>query len=272
MARSLESLTDRFSTSLDSLRAAGFIGPLARLRLIRLLVRTSADRTETARGGATACLSFVPPTAADVVGQYLSGNVLFGIDEGWKWKFYDERFLITPDTARLSRRVRRDVRKAGYEIEIDRDFAAIIRGSADREGSWLTPEAIALYEELHSAGLAASVGCYRDGELVGGLWGFEIGRVFVGMSMFHTADSAGTAALATLVGEVGADRRWDMIDVGVVGPQVTRFGATEFPLSTLQQQLMTTLAAAAAGPASAGQLDDGLDAPAAAAIDSPASP
>ena len=129
---------------------------------------------------------------------------------------------------------------------------------------------IELYEELHASGNVSCIGCYRDGELVGGLWGLDVGRVLVGMSMFHTADSGGTTAIAAAVEQIGPDGRWDMIDVGVVGPQVTRFGATEFPLSTLQQQLMTTLGAAA--PASAGQLDDGLDAPTAAAIDSPASP
>ncbi len=273
MTRPLESLTDRVSViartvgdrasaAVEALRAAGLIGPLARVRLIRLLIRTGRDRVETARGAVAAGSSFVPPTAADVIGQYLCGYVLFGTDDGCRWKFYEQRYVITAETARLPRRIRRDVRNAGYDVKSDTDFADIIRACADRQDSWLTPTVIDLYEELHANGDASCIGCYRDGELVGGLWGLDVGRVFVGMSMFHTADSGGTTAVAAAVEQIGPDGRWDMIDVGVTGPLVERFGASEVPLTTLQRQLVGALGTTQPGE---GRSD-------AAAIASPASP
>lgn len=279
MPRRLESLTDRaisdraitdrIGGTFDSLRAAGVIGPLARVRLIRLLVRTSSTtpsgRIETARLSTAATASFVPPTPSDVIGQYLCGNVLFGTDEGPKWKFYDERHVITAETARLPRRIRRDVRNAGYDVKFDTDFGEIIHGCADREDSWLTPPVIALYEELHALGHASCVSCYREGELVGGLWGLDVARVLVGMSMYHAADSAGTTAVAAAVEQIGPEGRWDMIDVGVTGPLMERFGATAVPLTTLQRQLVGALGS----PSFDAVQPEGDDA---AAIASPVSP
>jgi leucyl/phenylalanyl-tRNA--protein transferase len=249
MPRHLQPLTDRLTSSLDALRAAGVIGPLARVRMIRMLIRTSSTsesgRAEAARPSLAAVASFVPATPADVIGQYYLGNVLFGTDDGTKWKFYDQRFVITADTARLPRRIRRDVRKAGYDVKFDTDFGEIIRACAGRDDNWLTPSVIELYEELHASGNVSCIGCYRDGELVGGLWGLDVGRVLVGMSMFHAADSGGTTAIAAAVEQIGPDGRWDMIDVGVTSPLLDRFGASEMPLATLQRQLVGALRGAA---------------------------
>ena len=274
MTRPLQTLTDRISAiaravrervSPDALRATGVIGPLARMRLIRLLIRTSPDQVETARVAVAAGASFVPPTSADIIGQYLCGYVLFGTDDGCRWRFYEQRYVITANTARLPRRIRRDVRNAAYDVKSDTDFADIIRACANRDDTWLTPTVIELYEELHARGDASCIGCYRDGELVGGLWGLDVGRVLHGMSMFHSADSGGTTAMAAAVEQIGPEGRWDMIDVGVSGPLMARFGATEVPLAALQHQLVSGLGKA---PTEAGQ-SDGDDA---AAIASPASP
>jgi leucyl/phenylalanyl-tRNA--protein transferase len=266
ISRAAHTIGDRVAAATNALRAAGVIGPLARVRLIRLLIRTSTDTVETARRATAASASFVPPTPADVIGQYLCGNVLFGTDDGFRWRFYDQRYVITADTVRLPRRIRRDVRNAGYDVKFDTDFAEIIRGCADRDDSWLTPTIIELYEELHALGDASCIGCYRAGELVGGLWGFDVGRVLHGMSMFHTADSGGTTALAAAVGQVGPEGRWDMIDVGVTGPLVERFGATEVPLAALQSQILRALGSTL--PAESGEPGVAVD----AAIASPASP
>lgn len=242
----LRSLPTRARSAVDALRAAGVIGPLARVRVIRLLVRTSGDRVATARAATTACAAFVPPTAADVLGQYLNGNVLFGTEDGFRWRCYEQRFVIDAETARLPRRIRRDVRNAAFEVRFDVDFDKIIRACASREEEvWLTPGVIALYEELHELGSACCIGCYRDGELVGGLWGHEIGRSFVGMSMFHTADSAGTTAVAACVEQIGPDKRWDLVDVGVPGPLVNRFGVEEITLADFQRRLVQAIGASA---------------------------
>lgn len=275
MTRPLELLTDRLSNaahdlggrisaSRDALRAAGVIGPLARVRLIRLVIRTGPERIATARAATAASASFVPPTPADVIGQFFCGNVLFGTEEGTRWKFYARRFVITAETARLPRRIRRDVRKAGYDVKFDTDFGEIVRACVGRDDNWLTPSVIGLYEELHAHGDASCIGCYRDGELVGGLWGLDVGRVLGGMSMFHRADSGGTTAIAAAVEQIGPDGPWDMIDVGTTSPLWVRFGTTDVPLSTLQEQLVRALRTDSTPEGQPGDAD--------AAIASPASP
>ncbi|MDX2382043.1 MAG: leucyl/phenylalanyl-tRNA--protein transferase [Acidimicrobiia bacterium] len=266
MTTRLEPLFDLLTAVRDRLRAAGVIGPLARVRLARLLIRSSPDRLATAHEVAAAGASFVPPTPADIIGQFYCGNILFGTEEGTRWKFYGRRFVITPETSRLPRRIRRDIRNAGYDVAFDRDFGEIVRACADRHDNWLTPSVIASYEQLHEMGGATCIGCYRDGELVGGLWGLDIGRVLGGMSMFHSADSGGTTAIGAAVEQIGPDRRWDMIDVGTTSPLWERFGTVEAPLAVLQDQLAGALGRNTPPPDQDG--DSSTD----AAVASPASP
>lgn len=208
-----------------------------------LLVTTSSDPVATAVGATSAATSVTAPTCAEVIGQYLCGNVLFGTDSGFRWQSYPTRLVIDEDTARVSAKTQRTIRHADFAVKFNEGFGDIMRACSARDQSWISPDLITIYEELHAFGHATSVGAYRDGVLVGGLWGLDVGRVFHGMSMFHRVDSAGTAALAACVAQVHPAGRWDLIDAGVAVPHLVRFGAVEVPFSRVQRQLVEQLGA-----------------------------
>src|SRR5699024_5648008 len=90
---------------------------------------------------------------------------------------------------------------ARFEYRVDSAFAEVVASCAapDRTGGWITPQIAEAYRELHRLGWAHSVETWRDGELVGGLYGVAVGGLFAGESMFHRATDASKAALVHLV-------------------------------------------------------------------------
>lgn len=102
-----------------------------------------------------------------------------------------------------------------FEIRCDTAFVEVMRACADprREGGWISQNFVEAYAELHRLGWAHSVEAWRDGELVGGLYGVEIGGLFAGESMFHRARDASKVALAALVGRLAAAPGPRVLDV-----------------------------------------------------------
>ena len=113
--------------------------------------------------------------------------------------FVDE-FKVSRSLAKTLRRVRREGR---WHVGLDLDFEAVMRACAqprpDQDGTWITREIVAAYVGLHRAGHAHSIEIREDGELVGGLYGVAIGRMFYGESMFARRTDASKCALAVLV-------------------------------------------------------------------------
>lgn len=148
------------------------------------------------------------------------------------WWSPDPRAVLFPTELRLSRSLRRRRRNAGFETRLDSDFATVIREcSAPRDagdGTWLTPEMIAAYTQLHALGLAHSVESWLDGELVGGLYGVRLGRVFFGESMFSRAPDASKIALARLIDEAQA-RGIVLIDCQIASPHLQSLGSRSIP-------------------------------------------
>ncbi len=109
-------------------------------------------------------------------------------------------------------------------------------------GTWITPEMIDAYEELHRRGLAHSAEAWCDGELVGGLYGVSLGAAFFGESMFACAPDASKVAFVTLVHQLA---RWgvELIDCQVHTAHLARFGAAPWPrarfLAALEAALKT---------------------------------
>ena len=91
--------------------------------------------------------------------------------------------------------------EGGFEIRINRDFEATMRGcmASRDDGTWINDELVAAYRALHELGFAHSVECWRDGELAGGLYGVSLGAAFFGESMFHRQRDASKVALVHLV-------------------------------------------------------------------------
>ena len=119
------------------------------------------------------------------------------------WWSPPKRALIFPDQEHLSRRTRRALKNAGFEIRIDTVFADVIAacGSASRpgqDGTWITTSMREAYLALHRAGYAHSFETFLEGKLVGGLYGVSLGAAFFGESMFAEVDYASRAAFAEL--------------------------------------------------------------------------
>ncbi|HMM95860.1 leucyl/phenylalanyl-tRNA--protein transferase [Phycicoccus sp.] len=145
-------------------------------------------------------------------------------------------------------RVRPSLRKVlgRFEVSVDRAFADVVAGCADpaREGRWITPEVEAAYTRLHELGWAHSVEVWRDGELVGGLYGVSVGGLFAGESMFHRVRDASKVALVALVRRFEADgdpRR--LVDVQWATDHLRRLGAREWPREEYLRRLAVALEA-----------------------------
>ena len=106
-------------------------------------------------------------------------------DEHGRIEFYraDPRSILEFEDLHVSRSLGRVIRKGAYEVRVDEDFEGVIRACADREETWIDAEIIDAYIRLHHTGKAHSVEAYREGELVGGLYGVTLGAAFMGESM-----------------------------------------------------------------------------------------
>lgn len=120
-------------------------------------------------------------------------------DEPLLWWSLDPRLIIRPGEMRVSKSLRRTIKAGKFEVRIDTNFREVMLHCAetprkDQDGTWIQDEMVDAYCELHDLGIAHSFESYQDGELVGGLYGIAIGKVFFGESMFHTVTDASKVA------------------------------------------------------------------------------
>lgn len=153
-------------------------------------------------------------------------------DDALYWYAPDPRGVLPLDGFLVSRNLRRLVRQGRFEVTTDRAFEAVMRACAapasGRETTWISPEIVEAYTALHRLGAAHSVECWRDGALVGGLYGVAIGGAFFGESMFHRERDASKVALVHLVRHLRAGG-FTLLDVQFVTPHLAQFGAVEIP-------------------------------------------
>ncbi|MEE8235466.1 MAG: leucyl/phenylalanyl-tRNA--protein transferase [Gammaproteobacteria bacterium] len=118
------------------------------------------------------------------------------------WWSPDPRAVIFPDEFHISRSLRRTLRKGTYSVSIDQCFNEVISQCANSRfetGTWITDDMLAAYRQLHELGHAHSVETWRGDQLVGGMYGIAIGKIFFGESMYSAAPDASKVALARLV-------------------------------------------------------------------------
>ena len=145
------------------------------------------------------------------------------------WWSPDPRMVLRCDELKVSRSLAKSVRNKGYEVRIDTAFDQVLAGCADRdEGTWLGRAMRKAYAALHRAGHAHSFETWRRAELVGGLYGVALGRMFFGESMFSRATDASKVALVALVEELRA-RSFPLIDCQMHTPLLASLGAREIP-------------------------------------------
>jgi leucyl/phenylalanyl-tRNA--protein transferase len=177
----------------------------------------------------------------------------FGEESPILWWSPDPRLVLVPEELHVPRSLQRTLRRGVYRVTADTAFAEVIRACSTKdrpgqEGTWITPDMIEAYEELHQLGYAHSFEAWEDDELAGGLYGVSLGQAFFGESMFSERPDASKVAFVTSVRWL-ADRGIRLIDCQVRTEHLLRFGAREIPREAFLAQLRRALE----GPAMRGK-------------------
>lgn len=148
------------------------------------------------------------------------------------WWSPDPRMILFPNELKISRSLKKTLKKGGYEIRIDSAFNQVMQACAaprdGQTGTWIHPEMIAAYTALHKMGIAHSVETWIDGELMGGLYGIAQGKMFFGESMFSRASDTSKIAFVYLIKQL---QQWNfgMVDCQMKTAHLASFGAREIP-------------------------------------------
>ena len=164
----------------------------------------------------------------------------FSDDQPILWWSPDPRMVLFPDEFKISKSLAKTVVRGTFEIRFDCAFAEVISAcSAPRRkdgGTWIVPEMRTAYAQLHRIGVAHSIESWREGELVGGLYGLAIGRMFFGESMFARETDASKVALVALVEKLKQDG-FELIDCQQETRHLASFGARPIPRYEFVQRL-----------------------------------
>ncbi|SJZ56989.1 leucyl/phenylalanyl-tRNA--protein transferase [Enhydrobacter aerosaccus] len=148
------------------------------------------------------------------------------------WLDPRQRAILPLDDFHLPRRLARTVRSGHFEVSADTAFADVLRACAEpRPGhpeSWINEPIVELYSELHRRGHAHSIECWREGRLVGGLYGVSVGAAFFGESMFSRERDASKVALVHLVARL-IKGGFKLLDCQFMTEHLRSFGAVEIP-------------------------------------------
>jgi leucyl/phenylalanyl-tRNA--protein transferase len=184
-----------------------------------------------------------PLDPALVVRAYRQGIFPMAMEDGSiGWFSPDPRGVIPLDQFHVPSRLARLLRQHRFDVTVDRAFEDVMRACADDrdEGTWISDDIIECYSALHRLGLAHSVEAWREGRLVGGLYGVHLGGAFFGESMFHRETDASKVALATLVDRLQR-KSFGLLDVQWLTPHLATFGAVEIPRDLYLDQLKHAL-------------------------------
>ncbi|MEZ2405768.1 leucyl/phenylalanyl-tRNA--protein transferase [Bosea sp. RCC_152_1] len=165
-------------------------------------------------------------------------------DPGLFWVEPEWRGVIPLDGFHLSARLARTVRSDRFEIRVDSDFAAVIAACAealpDRPETWINGRIREIFGALFALGHAHTVECWREGRLVGGLYGLSIGAAFFGESMFHRETDASKVALVHLVARL-RHGGYRLLDTQFQTGHLAQFGTIEIPRDAYRLRLEEAL-------------------------------
>ncbi|MGQ0664885.1 MAG: leucyl/phenylalanyl-tRNA--protein transferase [Pseudomonadota bacterium] len=160
------------------------------------------------------------------------------------WVDPERRGVLPLDALHIPRSLKKTLRRSVFEVRADSDFRGVMLACAERTQSrratWINAAILKLYGELHAAGHAHSLECWRSGRLAGGLYGVALGGAFFGESMFTRERDASKVALVHLVARL---RRggFRLLDTQFVTPHLERFGAVEISRRAYRRQLKAAL-------------------------------
>jgi leucyl/phenylalanyl-tRNA--protein transferase len=158
----------------------------------------------------------------------------------------DQRGVLPLDRIHVPRSLRKTILSEPYEVRIDTAFTRVVELCAEpgpgRENTWINTPILNLYSALHRAGHAHSIECWRDGELVGGLYGVSVQAAFFGESMFSRATDASKVALMYLCARLirGGYR---LLDTQFTTPHLMRFGVEEVDRDDFHERLESAMEA-----------------------------
>lgn len=182
-----------------------------------------------------------------IVAAYQNGIFpWYSEDQPILWWSPNPRAVIFPDELHISRSLAKTLRRNQFRVSLDTEFEAVLKACAapraDELGTWITDDMHKAYTRLHQLGIAHSVEVWQDEELVGGLYGLSLGRVFFGESMFSRVTDASKVALVKFTEQLQA---WGyaLIDCQVSSPHISSLGASNIPraefVSLLKQWAQT---------------------------------
>ena len=155
----------------------------------------------------------------------------FEDDEPLLWWSPDPRFVLFPENLKISKSMKQILRKNMFEVTVNKDFKSVIEhcSIAKREGqdgTWITDQMTKAYTKLHQLGYAKSVEVWQNNELVGGLYGVDLGnKVFCGESMFTKVSNASKVGFITFV----QNSNYKLIDCQVHTKHLESLGAGSIP-------------------------------------------
>ena len=157
----------------------------------------------------------------------------FEDDQPILWWSPPMRAVVRPEDFKPSKSLAKLLRRNPYQITLDQHFEQVITRcrtvrTSKGQATWITPSMVAAYTELFDRGLAHAIACFKDGVLVGGLYGLSIGNVFCGESMFSEESGASKVAFSYLA-RVCTLLKFSLIDCQMPNPHLMSLGAAEMP-------------------------------------------
>lgn len=166
----------------------------------------------------------------------------FNEDEPPLWWSPDPRMVVFSAERHVGRSLRRVIASGRFRVTMDTAFAEVMAGCAsprlDQDGTWITPQIVEAYTTLAQLGHAHSIETWADGELVGGLYGVAVGRMFFGESMFARRSDASKVAFMTMLAQFDA---WGMplVDCQVPTSHLASLGGREIPRAEFMARVKT---------------------------------
>jgi leucyl/phenylalanyl-tRNA--protein transferase len=142
------------------------------------------------------------------------------------WYLPEVRTIIPIDNFNIPRSAKKLIEQKNFEIKFDTDFESVVAGCADRESTWISDELITAYKRLKKRGHIHTVETWKDGKLIGGLYGVTFRGVFFGESMFSKVSQASKAALVALLKHL-KEKDFVLLDVQYMTEHLKMFGAIE---------------------------------------------
>lgn len=165
----------------------------------------------------------------------------FDEDDPILWWSPPERMVVVPSMYKVSKSTRNLLNQNKFRVTFNQNFTEVIRGCqqivrSNQLGTWISEDFIESYTKLHEMGIAKSVEVWQDDELVGGLYGVDLGHVFCGESMFSRVPNASKIAFVTLIKDLN-EKNYKLLDCQVHNDHLEKLGAFEISRDTFMKVL-----------------------------------